>query len=142
MSKESTKEEPPTPLSSTTKKSDRRKILASKSSSQHKLRKIGVYFDPKNADPLSSRLVHRFMFAGKFSRGTHWDYSYLTQSSMSSDSSFHILLYILSLSLFPILSSYTCFASSLTSRSFRAQSFLVRYFLILWRKVQSYLVVF
>ena len=23
----------------------------------------GVYFDPKNVDPLSSRLVHRFMFA-------------------------------------------------------------------------------
>ena len=27
------------------------------------LRKPGVYFDPKSSDPLSSRLVHRWMFA-------------------------------------------------------------------------------
>ena len=31
--------------------------------SVHKLRTQGIYFDPKNRDPLSSRLVHRFMFA-------------------------------------------------------------------------------
>ena len=29
----------------------------------HALRKPGVYFDPKSSDPLSSRLVHRWMFA-------------------------------------------------------------------------------
>ena len=32
-------------------------------SKHNALRKQGVYFDPVNADPLSSRLVHRFMFA-------------------------------------------------------------------------------
>jgi hypothetical protein len=32
-------------------------------SKQSQLRKQGVYYDPVNADPLSSRLVHRFMFA-------------------------------------------------------------------------------
>lgn len=29
----------------------------------HAVARKGVYYDPKNADPLSSRLVHRFMFA-------------------------------------------------------------------------------
>ena len=29
----------------------------------HAVAKQGVFYDPKTADPLSSRLVHRFMFA-------------------------------------------------------------------------------
>ena len=41
-----------------------RTVKKSTPKSKHNtLRKQGVYFDPVNADPLSSRLVHRFMFA-------------------------------------------------------------------------------